>query len=82
VRAQGSQTASPAFNEELGEIVPGDIEVILDDGRKVQLSQLIDRPTILSMVYCECPGICTPLLNEICDVLGKSGTGSRSSCSR
>ena len=71
-RAQESQIASPTFDEKLGEIVPGDIEVILDNGSRARLADLIDRPTILSMVYYECPGLCTPLLNEICDVLGKS----------
>ena len=32
----------------------------------------VDKPTILSIVYFECPGICTPLLNEVADILGKS----------
>lgn len=75
--AQESQVASPNFNEQLGAIIPGDIEVVDETGKSLRLADLIDRPTILSLVYYECPGICTPLLNEISDVLGKSDLDPR-----
>ncbi len=70
-RAQESATAVD-FEEHLGSIVPGDITLIDEDGNPVQVADLVDRPTILNFVYFECPGICTPLLTEIADVLGKS----------
>ena len=60
------------YRERLGETVPGDITVRDEQGQPVTLAQLIDKPTILMMVYFECPGICTPLLNEVADILGKS----------
>ncbi|MCB1182563.1 SCO family protein [bacterium] len=60
------------FDEHLGEIVPGDITLIDEDGQAVLLSDIVDRPTLVTMVYFECPGICTPLLNEVADILGKS----------
>ena len=60
------------FDEHLGEIVPGEIVLIDEDGNEVLLSEFIDKPTLMTMVYFECPGICVPLLNEIADILGKS----------
>ena len=60
------------FDEHLGEFVPGDIVLIDQDGNEVLFADLVDKPTLLSMVYFECPGICTPLLNEVADILGKS----------
>lgn len=60
------------FDEHLGEIVPGDIQLTDSEGNQVLLSDLVDRPTFVTMVYFECPGICTPLLNEQADILGKS----------
>ncbi len=60
------------FEEHLGETVPGDITLIDEDGNEVLFSDFVDKPTLVSMVYFECPGICTPLLNEVADILGKS----------
>lgn len=65
------------FDEHLGSRLPGDIELRDESGAPVKLEQLLDKPTILNFVYYECPGICTPLLNEIADVLGKSDLDPR-----
>lgn len=62
-----------AFEEHLGDIVPADIVLRDEQGNEVILGDFIDKPTILMFVYFECPGICTPLLNEVADILGKSG---------
>lgn len=70
-RAQLNEEAVE-YQEHLGETVPGDITLRDEQGQPVALAQLIDKPTILMMVYFECPGICTPLLNEVADILGKS----------
>jgi protein SCO1 len=37
----------------------------------VRLGDLIDKPTILSFVYFDCPGICSPLLDGVSDVIEK-----------
>lgn len=60
------------FEEHLGEVIPGDITLIDETGTPVLLADFVDKPTILNFVYYECPGICTPLLNEMADILGKS----------
>jgi len=70
-RAQLNEDAVE-YQEHLGEFIPGDITLRDEQGQPVSLGELIDKPTILMMVYYECPGICTPLLNEVADILGKS----------
>ena len=36
-----------------------------EDGQPVALKDLFDRPIVLTLVYYRCPGICTPLLQEL-----------------
>jgi len=71
VRAQLNEDAVE-YQEHLGSVIPGDITLRDEQDRPVTIGELVDKPTILMMVYFECPGICTPLLNEVADVLGKS----------
>ncbi|MCA9786119.1 MAG: SCO family protein [Calditrichaeota bacterium] len=61
-----------AFVEHLGGHVPGSVEFIDENGQPVRLDSLIHKPTILMMVYYTCPGICTPLLNEVAAVIGRT----------
>ncbi|MFA7331562.1 MAG: SCO family protein [Candidatus Delongbacteria bacterium] len=75
--AQPESSQGVAFDEHLGEILPGEIVLRDEAGNPVQLAQLVDRPTILNFVYFDCPGVCTPLLNEVADVLGKSDLDPR-----
>jgi len=60
------------FTEHLGEYVPGDIKLVDEKGDAVVLRNFINKPTILMLVYYECPGICTPILTEVADILGKT----------
>ena len=39
----------------------------------MQLRTLIDRPTILSLVYYDCVGICPQILSSVSDVIEKMG---------
>lgn len=38
----------------------------------IDLKASIDKPTILALVYYECPGICSPLLNGLAEAMDKS----------
>ena len=52
--------------EHLGEMLPLDqLKFNDEDGNPVVLKDLFDRPVILTLVYYRCPGICTPLLQEL-----------------
>jgi protein SCO1 len=55
----------------LGETVPLDLTYTNSDGNKVLLKDLINKPTVLDFCYYHCAGICTPLMMEVSDVIGK-----------
>ena len=59
------------IDEKLGEFLPADAQFINSKGDTILLGDLIKEPTILSLVYYECPGICSPLLTELGWVIGK-----------
>lgn len=58
--------------EHLDEYLPDSISLINENGEKVWLSDLIDKPTVLNFVYFRCPGICSPLMEGVADVMDKS----------
>jgi protein SCO1/2 len=77
--AQAVQTAqAPAFtpqevgvDEKLGQNIPLDLVLNDEDGKPVSLRSLVNKPTILTLNYFRCAGICTPQLNGLTEVLNK-----------
>lgn len=57
--------------EKLGDTVPLDVLFCDEEGRERPLKDFIDKPTVLSLVYYRCPGICGPLLNGLKQVIEK-----------
>ena len=55
--------------EKLGETIPLDLTFINESNDTVSLGEIIDKPTILSFVYFDCPGLCSPLLSGISEVV-------------
>jgi len=53
------------IDEKLGSYLPLDLSFTNSEGEKVILKDIIDKPVLLALVYYECPGICSPLLNEL-----------------
>jgi len=52
--------------EKLGETVPLDLTFLDENAKEVTLKELMDgKPTLLTMNYFKCAGICTPQLNEL-----------------
>lgn len=72
MNAQVDQSTEVGVIEHLGEKIPLDLTFINDNNEKVTLGQLINKPTILSFVYFDCPGLCSPLLDGLGDVIQKS----------
>lgn len=58
--------------EHLDENLPTDIYLIDEQNNRVLLTDLIDKPTIINWVYFRCPGICSPLMEGLADVMDKS----------
>lgn len=68
-QATQAQTAdSPQtveVQQRLGEFADLDRPFLDEDGEEKNLKELIDRPTVLTLVYYRCPGICTPVLQGL-----------------
>ena len=58
--------------EHLNEFLPEEIMVVNESDERVNLIDLIDKPTVINMVYYRCPGICSPLMDGIADVIDHS----------
>lgn len=69
---KGNQTPEVGIIEKLGNKIPLDAEFTNENGEKVKLGDLITKPTILMFVYYHCPGICSPLLTGVAEVIDKS----------
>ena len=59
-------------DEKLGNTIPLDATFNDEDGNQVKLRDLITGPTVLALVYYNCPGICNPLMFELLNVMNKS----------
>ncbi len=57
--------------EKLGSSLPMDVELYDESGNLVTLGSVLNKPTIVTFVYYECPGICTPLLTDVAKVVDK-----------
>jgi len=57
--------------EHLDEYLPPDIMLIDETETPTTLGALIDKPTIINLVYYRCPGICSPLMEGLAEVIGK-----------
>ncbi len=69
--AQTSQEKVIGVDEHLGAVVDLDAVFRSEYGDTVRLRDLVDRPTILSFVYFQCPGICTPLTGGLLEVVDR-----------
>ncbi len=72
---QAAAAPSPTFtaqevgiDEKLGQTLPLDLVLRDEDGKPVSLRSLIDKPTLLTLNYFRCAGICTPQLNAVARV--------------
>lgn len=57
--------------EHLDETIPLDLTFYTTENDTVTLRELVDKPTVFSFVYFDCPGLCSPLMSGISDVVGK-----------
>jgi protein SCO1/2 len=60
------------IDEQLGKIIPLQEYFVDENGNKVLLKDLFTKPTVFSFVYYNCPGICSPLLLELTNVINKT----------
>ena len=60
------------IEEHLGSRLPLDVKFYNSDSEQVALKDIIDKTTILAFVYYKCPGICSPLMTELADIVNES----------
>lgn len=58
--------------EHLDTFIPENITLTDENYNVVNLKDRIDKPTVIALVYYECPGICSPLLEGVADVITKA----------
>jgi protein SCO1/2 len=66
-----AQTVSVGVDERLGAVLPADLAFLDEEGNKVTLGELVDRPTALALVYYDCPAICGPLMSGMVDAFDR-----------
>ncbi len=58
--------------ERLDDTIPENIQLTNEKGELVFLKDQIDKPTAIIFVYFRCPGICSPLMDGLAEVVQKS----------
>lgn len=71
--AQEGKDLEVGITEHLDQYVPSDVMLTDQNGKLVNLKQLINKPTVFCFVYYRCPGICSPLMNGLAEVMAKTG---------
>lgn len=66
---QPSDDIDVGIKEQLGETIPLDLTFYNEQNDTITLASLIDKPTILSFVYFDCPGLCSPLLTGVSEAV-------------
>jgi len=71
---QESVTKQPEVGlfEHLDDTIPLHLPFYNEKGDTVKLGDYINKPTVLSFVYFDCPGLCNPLLDGVNDIVGKT----------
>jgi protein SCO1/2 len=67
----GSPDLSVGVEEKLGSTAALDVSLKDEEGKTLTLKDALGKPTILTLNYFRCAGICTPLLNGLAEALGE-----------
>ena len=59
--------------EHLGAFIPGDVNLVDENGKPVRTGDLLGRPMVLVPVYYSCPNACNILLGNLATILPKTG---------
>ena len=71
--ARDEQTpAKVGIDEKLGQTIPLNLAFVDEEGKPLPLRALVTKPTLLLLVYYECPSICNPLMNSLVQTLNRT----------
>ena len=69
VKLHAQEDPEVNIHEHLGDTIPKGIVFRDESGRPVEFKSLIHLPTILVLIYYDCPGICPTILGSVSDVI-------------
>ena len=58
--------------EHLNDTIPLHLKFVDENSDTVTLGDIVNKPTIFSFVYFDCPGLCSPLLEGVGDVIRRT----------
>jgi len=73
--AGGEAPARIGIDERLGSGVPGDIGLVVSDGTRVTLGEVMGEqkgPTVLSLAYFTCTNVCIDLMSAVAEVVSRA----------
>lgn len=59
------------IDEKLGNTLPLELQFQTSEGKTVSLKDIITKPTLIALVYYECPGVCNPMQSELAWTIDK-----------
>lgn len=68
---QPDKNLNVGITEHLDDTLPLDLMFYNESGELKTLGSFINKPTVLSFVYFDCPGLCNPLLDGVNEVVGR-----------
>ena len=71
VYGQTGGSGEVGLNQRLGQKVPPDLIFRDETGSPVRVGDIVDRPTVLTLVYYSCSHICPQMLFGLAEVLPK-----------
>lgn len=71
IAQEPADTTEVGVYEHLDNVIPGRLSFRDENNNPVILKDLIKRPTILALIYFDCPGICPQLLASVANVVRK-----------
>jgi len=61
----------PGINEKLGQQIALASVFLDENGKQISMKEVITKPTVLMLVYYDCPGLCNPLMAEVASVIDR-----------
>ena len=66
-----AQQVSVGIDEKLGAALPLDLQFQTSENKTISLKDIINKPTLLALVYYECPSLCNPMQSELAWTIDK-----------
>ena len=70
-KASSGDSSSIGIDEKLGSYVPLDLTFYDESGKPLRLKDILNKPTVVTLVYYHCADVCNPLLSNVVDVLDR-----------